>query len=723
MYNTVLSYLKAGLCIIPIIPNQKTSVVKWKEYQNRLPQLDEILNWFEKQKYSPAVVGGKISGGLVIIDFDSHGIEINEVFEKYKEIIDQNNSELWQKLVIQQTPSGGFHIFFKCDNPCGNLKLATKILSNNQKLTIIETRGEGGYVLIHPAKGYNLIQGVLTQIPKLTEDETKLLLYSAKLFDEDAPKETITNQNYLNEIQKNRPGDIFNQKYTVEDLIGLLPEWQWREFSPGKYYLTRPGKNKGVSATFNVVPNRLYVFTTNGFPFEPNRAYDPFAIYTIIKHNGDFKKASFELSNKGYKSNLDSLDVKGHSSIDNIIDFIFNFLTSNYQIRYNIVKNIIEIKPKNSILTTWQVFDDRELNSIWTVLRRQRRNITLQAIQSVINSNLIESYNPIYSFFESLPKYNNEDHINQLLNLTTTAPGQEKAWKMYFTKWLTACVASAYEASLNHTCLVLVGRQGIGKNTFIDSLVPPELKPYYYTGNLDPKQKDSKIIVCEYFLINLDELETTTKDEIGLIKSLMTTEIISYRYPYGHRAGNYRHRANFIASINRVHFLDDYTGTRRFLPIEFENIDYIALRSGVIDIYQLWAQAKHLFFSGFQYWFDINEIQIVQENNRNFEVIAPELELLNKYYAPYDYHNETPKELKQMEEDGIIHLLSFTELFDSLQSETKLKLSPKKLSFYLKIQNYYCIPIKEERHAKRAYIVYSKKHTILHNSLNYLNLQ
>lgn len=703
MHEIILSYLNAGLCIIPIKSNTKEPAIKWKNYQKQLPQTSTIFNWFKNKKFNPALVAGQISGGVLVIDFDNHRGNIKEIFEKYKTIIQQNDPHLWEKLVIQQTPSKGYHIIFRCDNPGKNIKIANCKTENNTETTIIETRGDGGYALVYPSPGYIILQGKLEKIQKINEHEKMLLLSTCKLFDEN-PARNIIDKNYSAQIEKNRPGDIFNQYYTIDQLKSLLNNWKWFEFENGKYYLTRPGKEKGVSATFNVIPNKLYVFSTNAHPFEPNAAYDPFSIYTLVKHNGDYYKAAKMLAENNFKTFVEKEKSEKPDS-KNLIDIIESYIINNYDLRFNIVKNITEFKHKNLFNDSWKTLDERKLNDIWIALRRTHKSMPIQAIQNFLTSNFIENYNPIILFFEMLPDWDGRDHIQDLINIAHPVFEQKHSWEIYFRKWLAACVASAYEVSLNQTCLVLVGQQGIGKTTFIDYLVPKELKQYYFTGSLDPRQKDSKIIVCEYFLINLDELETTTKDEIGLIKSLMTTEIISYRYPYERRTGNYRHRANFIASINRIHFLDDFTGTRRFLPIEIESFDLDKIRSQYIDIYQVWAQAKYLFKNGFQYWFDFNEIQIVLENNKQFEVVAVEQELLEKFFTPYDYFNETPQQLRQMANDGIIQLLTFTEIFDKLQSETNLKLSIKKLAYFLRTLHYPQIHIWDNEKTKRVYVL------------------
>jgi hypothetical protein len=44
----------------------------------------------------------------------------------------------------------------------------------------------------------------------------------------------------------------------------------------------------------------LYMFSSNGYPFEPGRAYSKFAAFTLLNCGGDFIKAATRLARQGY---------------------------------------------------------------------------------------------------------------------------------------------------------------------------------------------------------------------------------------------------------------------------------------------------------------------------------------------------------------------------------------------------------------------------------------
>lgn len=99
----------------------------------------------------------------------------------------------------------------------------------------------------------------------------------------------------------NRPGDEYNANGEGFDLL-LKHGWKVVCERDCVKYLCRPGKDSGVSATFNKIPGKLYVFSTNADPFEPEKAYDGFSIYAILEHNGDYSQAASTLAGRGYGS-------------------------------------------------------------------------------------------------------------------------------------------------------------------------------------------------------------------------------------------------------------------------------------------------------------------------------------------------------------------------------------------------------------------------------------
>ena len=168
------AYLKAGLSVLPANRAQKRPCLpRWSEFQTRLPTEPEVGHWFAGLHDAICIVCGEVSGNLEVIDFDNHG----ELFPKWKEAIP---GDLLAKLVIEQTPSGGYHVAYRCKEPIsGNMKLAQGE-RDGKMVTLAETRAKGGLVLCSPTEGYELRQGDYAALPVLSLEERISLRDAAK---------------------------------------------------------------------------------------------------------------------------------------------------------------------------------------------------------------------------------------------------------------------------------------------------------------------------------------------------------------------------------------------------------------------------------------------------------------------------------------------------------------------------------------------------------------
>jgi hypothetical protein len=304
------NYLNTGLSVLPAIRSEKRPAIgKWKQYQQRLPQCDEIAMW--PWNDALCIICGTVSGNLEIIDFDGGG----ELFPAWMDRIDP---DLRDHLVIESTPSGGMHVIYRCEVPvCGNIKLAQHKVDDKVQ-TLIETRGEGGLFLCSPTPGYEMMQNDLCDLPVLTEVQRDTLLKTAWELNEYLPPvidgtnvgQTASHKSNMcgtpahNSHNLNRPGDAYNKHGDVRD---LLRSHGWELAEPGdNEYWRRPGKDTCWSASLK---NRVfYVFSSNAAPFEPEQGYAPFAVYALLEHGGDFSAASRTLALYGFGDDLDAVD-------------------------------------------------------------------------------------------------------------------------------------------------------------------------------------------------------------------------------------------------------------------------------------------------------------------------------------------------------------------------------------------------------------------------------
>ncbi len=622
-------YRNAGLSVIPVQLPRKTPVIPWLEYQREIVNQDIAKQW----RYDAgAIIAGAVSGNTLCIDIDTKNDPSGTIYHRFTETIIGTDPTLLQKAVIQSTYNGGMHLIYKVPHMVGNTKLA----STREKLVIIETRGEGGYFVAYPSKGYELIQGKFTEIQMLTDYEQKLLFDIATTFDENTPLHTKQQsaeiqQTYYSVTENNlRIGDEYDAKTTAADIARLLECYGWsvgKQRADGTIEVTRPGKSiqDGISGTigYNNSGNKLYVFTSSSV-FEPNRMYKPHQVLCFLQFGGDFKamakylaqqyyspkkekrKISAQTDEADFRMNMPEHESEEHDSqkrkknTTKYITIIKQWINERYTLRYNTLRERTEILRNEEY---WQGLEDRDIDTMLVSLSEQGLYYPKEKILQLLNSEWVENYDPVAEWIAILPAWNKEeypDYIEQLADTIEISEKQRAFFIRWLTNWLVGALATWMGKGINHTCLVLQGEQGIGKTQWLNKLCPEQLKPYLFVGALEAENKDATIAICENLLINLDELESTTRKDISHLKSLITREKVKVRRTYARFAKEYRRKAVFTASVNIDQILNDPTGNRRFIIVTAQSIHY----AHTIPMEHVYAQALTLLEQGHKYWGD-----------------------------------------------------------------------------------------------------------------------
>jgi predicted P-loop ATPase len=105
---------------------------------------------------------------------------------------------------------------------------------------------------------------------------------------------------------------------------------------------------------------------------------------------------------------------------------------------------------------------------------------------------------------------------------------------------------------------------------------------------------------------------------------------VSERAAYGYTKERRIRLASFCASGNKQEFLTDLTGNRRWLP--FHAVSIQPPFFAVIPYEQIYAQARYLIDKGFQYWFDLEDIETLEAHNDDFRAQENEEQLLAVYF-------------------------------------------------------------------------------------------
>ena len=371
-----------------------------------------------------------------------------------------------------------------------------------------------------------------------------------------------------------------------------------------------------------------------------------------------------------------------------------NYLEFN-RLRHDIVSDKLQIRIADSLEDAslqdapkglqfrgkemWREMTKHDINSIVChAAQEYDANITSREVMTALQSDLIPDVHPLREYVLSCGEWTEEqpdwidfvarqvrvkendneenvckeDNINNLrgnqlpaapeennstpscTTLHNTTPSADRLWRGCFKKWFVAMVASwMKDEVVNHQVLVLIGKQGIFKTTWLEHLIPPHLRAYACKlANSNDLNKDERLRIAEFGLISLDEIDSMNNRELNQLKSVITATDVNERAAYAYTKERRVRLASFCASGNRRDFLTDITGNRRWLPFEVEEIQnpFFTLLPYERMYAQAWALAQDPLFS---YWFDLDEIEVLEEHNQHFRDESNEEQLLDVYFA------------------------------------------------------------------------------------------
>lgn len=626
--------LEKGLSIIPItMPSKQPTVKKWKPYQNKRPEIGEL-------SYNGCIglICGKVSGNVECLDVDvKHDRELPA---KIKEVFGPFLEEIWKSTVVQKTASGGYHFIYRCEEIGGNKKLAQK----ENKEVILETRGEGGYIVIAPTPGYEILHGSFDEIPFITTTQRNRLFELASQLNEYWIEEkSPVSKRFIENVGGITPWDDFNMQ---ADIGEILQQYGWSYVSskgPVDFY-KRPGTTDSVhSGSYHKEKNLFYVYTSST-QLEPNKAYPPYALYTWFEHAGDFSASAKALIAKGLGKQPQQIErIKTEEGEQTVIltriKKIENWLTDHYDFRRNVISDRLYYRKKNT--PSWVICNE---NDVWRDLQHNvhdlgkgkrggELSVPINDVCNILESSFVPDFNPFEDYFNNLPSWDGRDHITALANHIST--DDQDFWEQQFKKVLVRMVACTLYRIVNRIVVTLVGEaQETGKSTFIRFLCPPALREYYKEEPL-LHDKDSEIALSENFIWNLEELDDLNKKQISEMKAIISRESVKHRRAYARYEKSMPRIVNFWGSTNKTDFLTDTQNTRWMcFNVLSINHDYNNNATDVrnINIDQVWAQAYHLYKTKFNYALSADDRTHRDTRNQMFESMPDEKQLIMRYF-------------------------------------------------------------------------------------------
>ena len=296
MKTMALAAIKAGMAPIPIRAGGKVPLDRWTDDQHHPMDETEIPRRF-RNGCNLGIVCGAGSGNLECLDFDNASL-----FQPLLDTLEAVNPGLRQKLTVwQETPSGGYHLLYRCSAPVGG----NAVLAHDRNgKAAIETRGQGGQFLVAPSRATSkqdgkqrpyILHGTLQAVPTITAEDVALLHSIASSFDESGHQEQKRlPRNQGGTISGDRPGDRYNH---VTDWNELLVRYGWRclKTMGDRQHWQRPGKT-GPEASGTLHPTKGFWCFSTSTPLPTQQPLTPFAVFTYMEYGGDFVAAARALA-------------------------------------------------------------------------------------------------------------------------------------------------------------------------------------------------------------------------------------------------------------------------------------------------------------------------------------------------------------------------------------------------------------------------------------------
>ena len=118
--------------------------------------------------------------------------------------------------------------------------------------------------------------------------------------------------------------------------------------------------------------------------------------------------------------------------------------------------------------------------------------------------------------------------------------------------------------------------------------------------------KDNYEIMLKALIVNDDEMVASRKTTFDELKAFVTKTELSFRRSYGRRAEKFPKNFVIARTSNKIEYLGDKTGERRFLPVLVDAANQFVKPFDMTekDVLQLWGEAVAIYKKGFVLTFE-----------------------------------------------------------------------------------------------------------------------
>lgn len=569
MYNAAVEYIKMGLAVFPLEEKGKRPKTR-NGCKDATTDAAQVKAWW--QQWPNANIGiatGKRSGGIFVIDLD---IDEDKGIDGYHTLEDwQRENGCFPDTWTAITGRGGYHLYFKTKNEVRN---RAGIIDG------VDVRGDGGYVVAPPSIHQNGNRYEWEYDPS----EFKIA-------------EADNNVNFFLESGMKTPSTRFSMPDIVNDgernelIFRFACMMQAKGASDEAVFAATMAENTS-KCNPPLEEKEVRIIVNSALRYEKGKPIH-------INEDG--------IATQGWHEPVFALTEKGFikKTIENTCEAIEYDEKLWGHIKYNelsyspFVCGSLPWEHQN-MYREWSNSDDSNLKSyIEARYGLSSMEKTMEALNIVVNRN---KFNPVKDMLEDIWKSKwdkKTGHIRRLLPDYLGVEDTDYNFECMKLFMLGAISRAFYPGCKFDYMPVFVGKQGIGKSTFLRLLA---MNNAWYNDNFNTIEGDKAPEKLRgMWMVELAELLATKKaKEVESIKAFLTSTVDTYRPPYGRRTEQRPRVCVFAGTTNNDHFLTDRTGNRRFLPIVtrkehvkksmFENKEDVQR-----DFENAWGEAMEIF--------------------------------------------------------------------------------------------------------------------------------
>lgn len=230
------------------------------------------------------------------------------------------------------------------------------------------------------------------------------------------------------------------------------------------------------------------------------------------------------------------------------------------------------------------------------------------------------SFHPVKDYLLGLPAWDGEERLETMLFDYLGATEYENEYtQTVMRKFMVGAIKRIFEPGCQMDyMLVLEGKQGIGKSTFVRKIS----RGWFNESSINIGHKDGYEQLRGYWFIEMAELAAmrSTKVDVEAVKQLLTQTKYSYRPAYAQFVIDVYSQCVYVGTTNNASFLKDKSGNRRFWVVHVDGFGDDN-RMGTIadeDIDQIWAEAMVYYKAGEKIYLEGDVLKTAENIQDNY---------------------------------------------------------------------------------------------------------